>query len=270
MLTDRRISRYWPFGEFALSESGVLGWQRASGILCKDPGIVSMESADNARILVIEDNQRIAHFVDKGFTSAGYTVEVCRDGVSGLRALRNRPPDLIVLDLGLPDMDGMQVLSTMRSEGFAMPVIVLTARSEIPDRVAGFESGADDYMTKPFAFAELLVRARARLREEPRGGAQDAIVHGDLSLNTRTRRTRTPDGESELSNREFALLERLMQQPKETHTREDLLRAVWGIDFDPQSNVVDVYIRYLRLKIGAHRIETVRGGGYRMSPAHRR
>jgi DNA-binding response OmpR family regulator len=226
---------------------------------------MSTGSGKQTRILVIEDNQRIAHFVEKGFTSSGYVVEVCRDGGSGLEALRATPPDLVVLDLGLPDMDGMEVLATLRTEGHAMPVVVLTARGEIPDRVAGFESGADDYMTKPFAFAELLVRVRARLREEPRGESQE-LVHGDLSLHVRTRQAHTPDlGARELSNREYALLERMMLRPAETHTREDLLRAVWGIDFDPQSNVVDVYIRYLRIKIGSHRIETVRGGGYRMA-----
>ncbi len=226
---------------------------------------VSNERIPQTRILVIEDNQRIAHFVEKGFASSGYAVQICRDGTSGLRALRAAPPDLVVLDLGLPDMDGMEVLATLRSDGHTMPVVVLTARGEIPDRVAGFESGANDYMTKPFAFAELLVRVKARLKEEPRGESQE-LVHGDLHLNVRTRRARTPDlGERELSNREYALLERLMLRPAETHSRDDLLRAVWGIDFDPQSNVVDVYIRYLRRKIGAHRIETVRGGGYRMA-----
>ena len=226
---------------------------------------MSADRTSPTRILVIEDNQRIAHFVRKGFTTAGYAVDVCRDGASGLRALRAVPPQLVVLDLGLPDLDGMEVLATVRSEGHAMPIVVLTARGEIPDRVAGFESGADDYMTKPFAFAELLARVRARLREEPRG-EPDELVNGDLRLNLRTRRVRTPDlGERELSNREYTLLERLMLHPDETHSREDLLRAVWGIDFDPQSNVVDVYVRYLRLKIGAHRIETVRGDGYRMA-----
>ena len=226
---------------------------------------MSADHIPKTRILVIEDNQRIAHFVEKGFVSSGYAVEICRDGMSGLRALRAAPPDLIVLDLGLPDMDGMEVLETLRANGNTMPVVVLTARGEIPERVAGFESGADDYMTKPFAFAELLVRVRARLREEPRGGSQE-LVHGDLHLHVRTRRARTPDlGARELSNREYALLERLMLRPAETHSREDLLRAVWGIDFDPQSNVVDVYVRYLRIKVGPHRIETVRGGGYRMA-----
>ena len=226
---------------------------------------MSTVRSPQTRILVIEDNQRVAHFVETGFASAGYAVEICHDGASGLRALRATPPDLVVLDLGLPDMDGVEVLATMRGDGHTMPVIVLTARGEIPDRVARFESGADDYMTKPFAFAELLVRVRARIREEPRAESQE-LVHGDLTLHVRTRRVRTPDlGERQLSNREYTLLQRMMLRPAETHSRDDLLRAVWGIDFDPQSNVVDVYVRYLRIKIGSHRIETVRGGGYRMA-----
>ncbi len=221
--------------------------------------------APQTRILVIEDNQRIGHFVEKGFASAGYAVDVCRDGIGGLRALRVAPPDLVVLDLSLPDIDGMEVLAMLRADGHTMPVVILTARGDIQDRVAGFEMGADDYLTKPFAFAELLVRVRARLREEPRSESQE-IIHGDLTFDTRTRRATTPDlGERELSNREHALLERLLLRPAETHSREELLRAVWGIEFDPQSNVVDVYIRYLRLKIGSHRIETIRGRGYRMA-----
>lgn len=244
------------------------GRRRSVGVLvhlARSSGVSSVHEAQT-RILVIEDNQRIAHFVDKGFASAGYAVEICRDGASGLRAVTGSRPDLVVLDLGLPDMDGMEVLGLIRAGGHTMPVIVLTARSDIPDRVAGFEAGADDYMTKPFAFAELLVRVRARLREEPRASEMQELVHGDLHLNVRARRATTPDlGERELSNREYALLERLMLRPAETHSREELLRAVWGIDFDPQSNVVDVYVRYLRLKIGTHRIETVRGDGYRLA-----
>jgi two-component system, OmpR family, copper resistance phosphate regulon response regulator CusR len=144
-------------------------------------------------------------------------------------------------------------------------VVLLTARDEVADKVLGFEGGADDYLTKPFAFEELLVRVRARLRVMGRVEAQE-LVHGDLRLDLRARRVTTPDlGEHELSNREFALLETLMRHPGAIRSREELLDRVWGFDFDPGSNVVEVYIRYLRRKVGAHRIRTLRGSGYRMA-----
>jgi len=217
-----------------------------------------------SRVLVVEDEERIALFVQRGLRAAGYAVEVAGDGAGALAAVRGGAPDLVVLDLGLPDVDGLEVLATMRGEGHRMPVIVLTARDEVADKVVGFERGADDYVTKPFAFEELLVRVRARLRTTGRAEAQE-LVHGDLRLDLRTRRARTPDrGEHELSGREFALLEALMRHPGTIRSREELLDRVWGFDFDPGSNVVEVYIRYLRQKVGADRIKTVRGSGYRM------
>jgi DNA-binding response OmpR family regulator len=192
-------------------------------------------------------------------------VEVAPDGASALAAVRGGSPDLIVLDLGLPDLDGLEVLATLRGEGHRMPVIVLTARDDVTDKVTGFEGGADDYVTKPFAFEELLVRVRARLRDAGRVEVQD-LVHGDLRLDLRTLRVRTPDhGEHELSRREFSLLEALMRHPGAIRSREELLDRVWGFDFDPGSNVVEVYIGYLRRKVGAARIRTVRGSGYRMA-----
>ncbi len=203
--------------------------------------------------------------MQRGLRAAGYTVEVAADGAAALAAVRAGAPDLVVLDLGLPDIDGFEVLSTMRGEGHRMPVIVLTARDEVADKVLGFERGADDYVTKPFAFEELLVRVRARLRTAGRVEVQE-LVHDDLRLDLRTRRVRTPDhGEQELSAREFALLEALMRHPGSIRSREELLDRVWGFDFDPGSNVVEVYIRYLRRKVGADRIRTVRGSGYRMA-----
>ncbi len=218
-----------------------------------------------SRVLVVEDEDRIAVFVQRGLRAAGYTVEVAADGAAALAAVRAGAPDLVVLDLGLPDIDGFEVLSTMRGEGHRMPVIVLTARDEVADKVLGFERGADDYVTKPFAFEELLVRVRARLRTAGRVEVQE-LVHDDLRLDLRTRRVRTPDhGEQELSAREFALLEALMRHPGSIRSREELLDRVWGFDFDPGSNVVEVYIRYLRRKVGADRIRTVRGSGYRMA-----
>jgi DNA-binding response OmpR family regulator len=217
-----------------------------------------------SRILVVEDEERIARFVERGLRAAGHAVEVAADGRSALHAVRLGAPDLVVLDLGLPGADGLEVLATIRGEGHRMPVIILTARDEVADKVLGFESGADDYVTKPFAFEELLVRVRARLRERGRPEVTE-LVHGDLRLDLRTRRVRTPDlGEHELSGREFALLEALMRHPGAVRSREELLDRVWGFDFDPGSNVVEVYIRYLRRKVGAARIHTVRGAGYRM------
>jgi DNA-binding response OmpR family regulator len=218
-----------------------------------------------SRLLVVEDEERIARFVERGLRAAGHSVEVVGDGSSALLAVRNGAPDLVVLDLGLPDIDGLEVLATIRAEGHRMPVILLTARDEVADKVLGFEGGADDYLTKPFAFEELLVRVRARLRVVGRVEAQE-LVHGDLKLDLRARRVSTPDmGEHELSNREFALLETLMRHPGAIRSREELLDRVWGFDFDPGSNVVEVYIRYLRKKVGAQRIRTLRGSGYRMA-----
>jgi DNA-binding response OmpR family regulator len=217
-----------------------------------------------SRLLVVEDEERIATFVERGLRAAGYTVDAVAAGAEALRSVRASAPDLIVLDLGLPDIDGLEVLATLRGEGHRMPVILLTARDAVADKVSGFESGADDYLTKPFAFEELLVRVRTRLR--PGRAEPEVLVHGDLHLDLRSRRVRTPDtGEHELSAREFALLEALMRHPASVRSREQLLDRVWGFDFDPGSNVVEVYIRYLRRKIGRQRIHTVRGAGYRMS-----
>ncbi|MCB0882903.1 MAG: response regulator transcription factor [Thermoleophilia bacterium] len=218
-----------------------------------------------SRVLVAEDEERIARFVERGLRAAGYAVDVAGDATQALAAVRAGAPDLMVLDLGLPDTDGLDLLAVLRGEGHRMPVIVLTARDGVADKVAGFERGADDYITKPFAFEELLARVRARLRDSGRAEAQE-LVHGDLRLDLRTRRAVTPDlGTAELSAREFALLEALMRHPGAIRSREELLDRVWGFDFDPGSNVVEVYIRYLRKKVGAGRIRTVRGSGYAMN-----
>ena len=218
-----------------------------------------------SRLLVIEDNERISRFVERGLRSAGFDVSVVASGTEGLEAARATRPDLIVLDLGLPDIDGLEVLGTLRSEGHDTPVVILTARGDVPDKVVGFNAGADDYLTKPFAFAELLIRVRARLRQPSRAEATELVV-GDLRLDLHAHRVFTPDlGERGLPQREFALLEVLMREPNVVHSRESLLERVWGITFDPQSNVVDVYVRYLRRKVGAERITTVRGGGYTLA-----
>lgn len=219
-------------------------------------------------ILIAEDNAQIAAFVEKGLRAAGYQTEVAADGRSALLQATHGGFDLVVLDLGLPELDGFEVLEQLRGQGSSVPVIILTARDTVRDTVTGLESGANDYVTKPFQFAELLARVRLRLKEghEPTGGAADTgvLAGGGLTLDLRSRIV-TGDGvEADLSAREYGLLEVLMRNAGQVLSRQQLLGHVWGVDFDPSSNVVDVCIRQLRRKIGAERIETVRGAGYRL------
>lgn len=216
-----------------------------------------------SRILIAEDEERIAAFVEKGLRRSGYVTRVVADGVSAYEHARGRDFDLLILDLGLPGDDGLTVLRKLRKARIALPVVILTARDSVSDIVAGLESGADDYMVKPFAFDELLARVRLRLRrEEP---AENFLLRvGDLILDLRTRRAQVGERVSDLSAREFALAEILMRNPDRVLSREQLLSQVWGFDYDPGSNIVDVYIRYLRRKIGADRVQTVRGVGYRL------
>jgi DNA-binding response OmpR family regulator len=171
----------------------------------------------------------------------------------------------MVLDLGLPDIDGFEVLQRLRSRNRSVPVIVLTARDAVVDRVSGLESGADDYVTKPFSFEELLARIRARLRSD-RGPEKTVLQVGDAVLDLRTRRLTVGTRTMELSAREFSMAELFFRHPGQVLTREQLLSNVWGYDFDPGSNVVDVYVGYLRKKLGKGRIKTARGMGYRLEP----
>jgi len=214
-------------------------------------------------ILIAEDEQRIALFVDKGLRAAGFTTTVVADGASALAAARTGDYDLLLLDVGLPVVDGFEVLDTLRAEGIALPVIMLTARTTVEDTVAGLEGGANDYIPKPFRFDELLARVRLRLRDAT-SQVTTTLSRGDLTLDAITRRAIVGDYEVDLSAREFALAEEFVTHADEVLSREQLLSSVWGLDFDPGSNVVDVYVRYLRAKLGADRIETVRGMGYRM------
>ncbi|WP_084037825.1 response regulator transcription factor [Demequina sp. NBRC 110053] len=217
------------------------------------------------QILIIEDEERIASFVSKGLEAAGYATLTAGTAREGFDAAIVAEPDLVILDLGLPDEDGMQLLERLRGSGVTVPVIILTARRSLDDTVAGLEGGADDYMAKPFGFDELLARVRLRLRTDE-AGTSTVIEIGPLSLDLHGHRMLVDGKEVDLSAREFALAETLMRHPRQALTREQLLSQVWGYDFDPGSNVVDVYVRYLRAKIGAARIQTVRGVGYRLVP----
>ncbi len=217
-----------------------------------------------SRILVAEDEARIASFIDKGLRASGYTVTVVGDGQAAYDEAVSGDHDLLVLDIGLPLLDGFAVLGKLRRGGSALPVIILTARTGVHDTVAGLESGADDYMPKPFRFEELLARIRLRLRSEGRAPEHSVLRYGDLALDPSSRRVLAAGRQIDLSAREYSLLETLIRHPGQVLSREQLLSQVWGYDFDPGSNVVDVYIRYLRRKVGAERIETLRGAGYRL------
>lgn len=219
-----------------------------------------------SRILIAEDEPGIANFLEKGLRAEGFSTFVVRDGPSAISAATDDRFDLLILDLGLPGKDGQEVLEEIRLRGERIPVIILTARKSVQDKVAGLEGGADDYVTKPFSFHEMLARVRVRLRDRD---APDATVLevGRIKLDLRTRRASVGASEIELSPREFSMIETLMRHPNQVLSREQLLSHVWGYDFDPESNVVDVYIGYLRKKLGSDKIETVRGMGYRLIAA---
>jgi DNA-binding response OmpR family regulator len=216
------------------------------------------------RILIVEDEARIASFVEKGLKANGYVITVADRATEGLSMARAGGFDLVILDLGLPDRDGMEVLEELRDHDSRLPVIILTAREGVTDTVRGLEAGANDYITKPFSFEELLARVRARLREDRGHGAATTLRAGDAELNLRTRRVTVGESTLELTAREFALAETFFRHPGQVLSREQLLSQVWGYDYDPGSNVVDVYVGYLRKKLGEGRIATVRGMGYRL------
>jgi DNA-binding response OmpR family regulator len=215
------------------------------------------------RILIAEDEQRLASFLEKGLRANGYATTVVSDGGAASLMARDEDFDLMILDIGLPGKDGFTVLREVRAASQRLPVVILTARDELEDKVTGLEEGGDDYVTKPFRFEELLARIAARLRDDRRE-ASPVIRAGKLALDPRTRRVVAGGRDLELSAREYSMLEVLMRHPGQVMSREQLLAHVWGYDFDPGSNVVDVYIGYLRKKLGAVSIETVRGAGYRL------
>jgi DNA-binding response OmpR family regulator len=218
------------------------------------------------RILIAEDERHLVAFLQKGLRAAGYAVTAVEDGPTAVALARDDAFDLLILDLGLPGLDGTEVLRQIRAEGRRLPVLILSARDDVRDRVGGLNLGADDYLTKPFEFDELLARVQARLRT---AGTSEPVVlrAGDLTLDLRTRRALVDGVSVDLSAREFALLECFMRHPDQVLSQEQLLSQVWGYDFDPGSNVIEVYVGYLRRKLGAEHIATVRGMGYRLRAA---
>lgn len=218
-----------------------------------------------SHILIAEDESRITSFLEKGLRAKGFTTTTVVDGEQAWQHARSGRYDLMVLDLGLPIRDGMTVLRSLRAEGSTLPVVILTARDTVADTVTGLQSGADDYLRKPFAFDELLARIQLRLRSAGAPPEPTVLHAGGIALDLQTRRARVNDRWVDLSTREFALAEAFMRHPDQVLTREQLLSRVWGLDFDPGSNVIDVYVRYLRRKLGETRIETVRGTGYRFN-----
>jgi two-component system, OmpR family, response regulator len=219
------------------------------------------------RVLVVEDDQGMSRVLQRGLTEEGYVVDVCTDGAEAGWGVRELPYDAVVLDVMLPDLDGFEVCRRLRGAGVWSPVLMLTARDSVEDRVAGLDSGADDYLVKPFAFAELLARLRALARR----GETDrpaVLVVGDLRLDPATREVTRASQPISLSAKEFALFETFMRRPGEVLSRFHLLEHAWDFAYENRSNVVDVYMRRLRRKIdepfGRDSLETVRGAGYRL------
>jgi two-component system, OmpR family, response regulator len=219
------------------------------------------------RTLVVEDEAKMAALIRRGLVEEGYAADVARTGEEALWMARATPYDAIVLDVMLPGRDGVDVCRELRASGVWSPILMLTARDGVEDRVAGLDGGADDYLTKPFSFAELLARLRALVRRAPQ--ERPAVLEvGSLRLDPATRRAWRGDVEVRLSAKEFALLETFMRRAGDVVSRLDLLEHAWDYAYENRSNVVDVYVRYLREKIdrpfGVESIETVRGAGYRL------
>lgn len=221
------------------------------------------------RILVVEDEQNVLSFIVQGLTEEGYVVDAATDGELALEYALTFPYDLILLDVLLPKIDGREVARTLRKRGVRAPILMLTALDAVDDRVAGLDSGADDYLVKPFAYQELLARIRARTRSVDQMGNPNELKIADLTLNRLTRVVKRGDREVELTAKEFSLLEYLLSHPNQALSRTQLGEHVWGYDFFNESNIVDVYIGYLRRKVDAgypvQLIRTVRGVGYKLS-----
>jgi len=217
------------------------------------------------RILIVEDEKKIAGFIRRGLREENYVVDAAFDGLEGLRLAGENPYDLVILDIMLPGINGIELCARLRSQGFSSPIMMLTARDRVEDKVKGLDSGANDYLTKPFAFEELLARVRALLRKTP-GQAATTLKAGDLELDLLAHKTSRAGKEIPLSAKEFALLEFLVRKAGTVVTRTMIAEHVWDINFDTNTNVIDVYINYLRKKIDAGAakklIHTVRGKGY--------
>ena len=219
------------------------------------------------RILVIEDEPGVAQFIQQGLTESGYAIDLARDGAEGLDYALAKTYDAILLDIMLPKLNGLEVLRELRNQRIKTPVLLLTARDGVDDRVQGLDSGADDYLAKPFAFPELLARLRALLRRPPL--QSDAILQvGDLEMDVSRHEVRRAGQIIELSQREFALLELLLRHPNQVLTRTQIMEHVWNFNFYAETKVVDVYIGYLRRKLEDDSdnplIQTVRGVGYKL------
>jgi two-component system, OmpR family, response regulator MprA len=220
------------------------------------------------RVLVVDDDPRILSMMRRGLSIAGYSVDLAADGDEALATARESPPDIVILDVMLPEIDGLEVCRRLRAGNKSLPILMLTARGRVPDRVAGLDAGADDYLVKPFAFDELLARMRALLRR--RGGDQAETIasleFGDLRLNPATREVFRAGEPIDLTVREFDLLEFLMRNPRQVFSRDAIFERVWSTDFGGESNVIDVHIMRLRSKLeteGRSRlIHTIRGVGY--------
>jgi two-component system response regulator MprA len=219
----------------------------------------------SARILVIEDDEGITRFLRRGLAYEGYTVDIAADGQMGLIAARDNPPDLVVLDLMLPGIDGLEVCRRLRAGG-DVPILILTARDGVNDRVLGLDMGADDYMVKPFDLDELLARIRALLRRLQPASTPKIMRFEDLTLDTGTRQASRGERVISLTAKEYELLDLFMLHPRQVLTRDVIFDRVWGYDFGGESNIIEVYIRYLRQKLeeeGEPRLlHTVRGMGY--------
>jgi two-component system, OmpR family, response regulator QseB len=215
------------------------------------------------RILIVEDEPRLSSFLERGLRSRGYATTALRDGAKAAAITSDEDFDLVILDLGLPEMDGLSVLRELRRRGERLPVIVLTARDDLGDKIEGLDTGANDYVTKPFRLEELLARIRVQLREGTAAEPTTLEASG-IVLDLRSRKAVVDGRTVDLTAREFTMLETLMQHRDQVLSREQLLSHVWGYDYDPGSNVVEVYIGYLRRKLGTDAIETVRGMGYRL------
>ncbi|AFZ45115.1 two component transcriptional regulator, winged helix family [Halothece sp. PCC 7418] len=218
-----------------------------------------------AQILIVEDEVKLAQFIELELKYEGYEVITATDGFTGLSQARESTPDLLILDWMLPGISGLEICRRLRQTGSTVPVILLTAKDEISDRVEGLDAGADDYVVKPFSIEELFARVRAHLRRTQEDET-DVLQFSDLKLNTSTREVYRRDRAIELTAKEFELLRYLLNHPRQVLTRDQILERVWGYDFMGDSNIIEVYIRYLRLKLedqGESRIiQTVRGVGY--------